>query len=121
MLLRGGYCLRAPLPKRHHQSVEISGKDQSDLAARHREHRPVLIGQQDRAPAGTDRGARAGRDIDTINIGRPSDVADGPEEIARRGAKGETISSARRLQADSTGREISMCRCRPSRQRQSQP
>jgi hypothetical protein len=56
------------LPNRDHQPVEVSGNDQSDLATRHGKQGAVLVGQQDRAPTGTDRGAGAGCDINTINI-----------------------------------------------------
>src|SRR5215831_7427562 len=84
-----GYCSTAAsnaawatLPQRDCQPVEVGGDDQSGLAARQREHRAVLIGQHDRARAGgPDRGAHAARGIDTINIRRPSDVADGADEI----------------------------------------
>ncbi len=52
--------VRAPLPQRDYQPVEVGGDDQSGLAARQREHRAVLIGQHDRARAPSDRRARAG-------------------------------------------------------------
>src|SRR5713101_2702757 len=84
--------VRAPLPQRDYQPVEVGGDDQSGLAARQREHRAVLIGQHDRARAGADRGARAGRAIDAINIRRRSDVADGADEIDRRGAKSKAVA-----------------------------
>ena len=71
------------LPQRDHQPVEVGGDDQSRLAARQPQDRAVLIGQHDRACAGADRDARAGRAIDAINIGRPSDVADRTDKIGR--------------------------------------
>src|SRR5262245_17701301 len=94
-----GYCSTAPsnaaratLPQRDCQPVEVGGDDKSGLAARQREHRAVLIGQHDRARTGADRGARAGRAIDASNIRRASDVADGADEIDRRGAKSKTVA-----------------------------
>src|SRR5262249_3502625 len=44
------------------------------------------------ARAGAERGARAGRAIDAIDIRRPSDVADGTDEIDRRGAERKTVA-----------------------------
>src|SRR5215831_5047474 len=82
-----------PLPDGNDEPVEVGGDDQSGLTARQREHRAVLIGQHDRASARrADRGASAGRGIDAIHISRRSDVADGADEIGRRGAKGKAIA-----------------------------
>lgn len=77
-----------------HQSVEVGRKDQSGLAARQGEHRTVLVGQYDPARARTDRDARAGSAVNAINIGRPSDVADGADKIGRGGAEGKAIAHA---------------------------
>ena len=71
------------LPQRNHQPVEVGGDDQSRLATRQPQHRAVLVGQHDRACAGADRDARAGRAIDPINIRWPSDVADRTDKIGR--------------------------------------
>src|SRR5437867_725248 len=87
-------CGRVPLSDRDDEPVEVGGNDQSGLAARQREHRAVLIGQHDRARAPSNRGARAGRAIDAIDIRRGSDVAHGADEIGRRRAKRKTIAYA---------------------------
>src|SRR5215475_14058569 len=71
------------LPQRNHEPVEVGGDDQSRLAASKPQDRAVLVGQHDRACAGADRNARAGRAIDPINIGWPSDVADRTDKIGR--------------------------------------
>src|SRR5262249_13330128 len=84
--------LGASLPYRDDQPVEVGGDDQSGLSAGQREHRTVLIGQHDCARAPSNRGACAGRAIDAINVRWRSDVADGADEICRRGAKGKAIA-----------------------------
>src|SRR3954451_5560587 len=84
--------LIAALPQRDDQPVEVGGDDQSGLAARQRKHRAVLVGQHDRARAPSNRGARAGRAIDPIEVRWRSDVADSAGEIRRRGAKSKTIA-----------------------------
>src|SRR5215470_15297448 len=86
--------LFAPLPYRNDHPVEVGGDDEPGLAARQCQHRAVLIGQHDRAPASSNRGAGAGRAIDSIDVRWRSDVADGTGEIRRRGAKGKAIAHA---------------------------
>jgi hypothetical protein len=83
LIERLGVRRERKLPQRDHQPVEVGGDDQSRLAARQPQDRAVLVGQHDRAWAGADRDARAGRAIDAINIGRPSDVADRTHKIGR--------------------------------------
>jgi len=80
------------LPYCDHQPVEIGGDDQSGLAARQRQHCAVLVGQHDPARASADRDARAGSTVDAVDVGRPSNVADGADKIRRRGAEGKSIT-----------------------------
>src|SRR5262245_44041724 len=84
----------APLAYRDDQPVKVGRDDQSSLAARQRQHRPVLVGQHDRPRAPSNRDASAGRAIDAIHVRWRSDVADGAGEIRRRGAKGKTIAQS---------------------------
>src|SRR5215467_1766845 len=84
----------APLSYRDQQPVEVGRDDQPRLAARQRQHRAVLVGQHDRARAPSNRDASASRAIDPINVRWRSDIADGADEIRRRGAKGKAIAQS---------------------------
>lgn len=87
--------LPKPLPpQRQRHAVEIEVEDQPGLRAGHLHHRALLVGEDDRLRPAHD--GRAGRAcaIDTLDIARMEDVADGAAQIGLRAAEGEAVTQA---------------------------
>jgi hypothetical protein len=68
------------LPQPDDKPAEIGVHHQADLKAFQFQDRAFVVGEPDKPRADADRGARAGRAIDTRNVGWPEDVKHAPTQ-----------------------------------------